>query len=261
MSWLSQTRKALRAKEINLYGKFQPSEKEETAIRELIASSSPLVADLLEGVEIAKAVKLENAFQNGLEKGVLRTIKGVRLGISRGYVDQVDVTKAENLETIAGEYRAAVDFVLSLSNLGTSTFKKAATITPFWNGEELSDKTRVENIVTYLEKKGVEMTEEEVEELFTRRVRMHFAVHNISDPLKAIGRAAVHVKETLTSAKIRAHLKGKGVEMTEEEVEEVFTRGVRMYFAVRNISDPLEACYRYAKGELAVRGYYVDGLK
>jgi len=188
MNWLEQTRQALRAKKINLSGRFQPSETEAYSIETILNDSQTQIADLLKDENEKRAAKLETAFQKGLERGMIRTIKGVRRGINKGCVNKVDTSSTKNLELIANEYRTAVDFVLSLSKLGTSTFSRAATITPYWNGKEPQEVLSTPKIITHLQKQGVEMTEKEVEDVFTKSVRMRFAVKNISDPLEACQR-------------------------------------------------------------------------
>ena len=105
-----------------------------------------------------------------------------------------------------------------------------------------------------LEEGGVSMTETEVREVFTQSVRMHFAVNNIGDPLEAVGRVGTHLRVTLTDQAIRETLETGGVSMTEEEVWEVFTKSVRMHFAVHNIGDPLAGILAWVRGEVTYGG-------
>jgi hypothetical protein len=109
-----------------------------------------------------------------------------------------------------------------------------------------------EKIGEKLKKEGVEVSEKEFQEIFPRGVRLHFAVGNIKNPLEAVVRCARHVKETLTDEKIGEKLKEEGVEVSEKEFQEIFPRGVRLHFAVYNISDPLKAVVRWIKGEISI---------
>jgi lysyl-tRNA synthetase class I len=83
---------------------------------------------------------------------------------------------------------------------------------------------------------------EEVQENFGRGVKLHFAVKNISDPMEALRRVKKHLDETLSDEAIMRELG-----LSFEEVQENFGRGVKLYFAVGNISDPMEALRRVKK--------------
>jgi DNA-directed RNA polymerase specialized sigma subunit len=82
----------------------------------------------------------------------------------------------------------------------------------------------------------------EVQENFGRRVKLRFAVNNISDPMGAIRRVKRHLDETLSDEAIM-----KELGITLEEVQENFGRGVKLHFAVNNISDPMGAIRRVKK--------------
>ena len=71
---------------------------------------------------------------------------------------------------------------------------------------------------------------------------MYCAVGNISDPVGAIRRVKKHLDETLSDEVIMREL---GI--TLEEVQENFGRGVKLRFAVGNISDPMKALRRVKK--------------
>ena len=100
------------------------------------------------------------------------------------------------------------------------------------------------SIKSTLQKAGIEMSDTEIEKDFPRSIRLHFAVNNISDPLKALKRVGQHLTETLTNKNIKETIKKSGIEISEVEIKESFTRGRRLYFAVNNISDPLAAVGR-----------------
>ncbi|MDA1060563.1 MAG: hypothetical protein O3B47_02105 [bacterium] len=185
MREIDQARSALRSGQITLSGTFELSEGEEKTVDNVVDSSRNLVAALLSGEEPKKSAKLEKAFMEGLFSGIMRTIKAVRRGVAAGFVDMLDTSDVEVVWLMADEYRTAVDFVLSLSKLGSTTFARAATITPYWNGDLIAQELSTENIVKYLGKKGVEMTTAKVDNVFTKRVKLHFAVKNIKDPLEA----------------------------------------------------------------------------
>jgi hypothetical protein len=83
------------------------------------------------------------------------------------------------------------------------------------------------------------ITPEEVRDSFPKGIRLHFAIHNISDPLKALRKVKEHLDTILTDENIARELN-----MTIEEVRDSFPRWIRLYFAVNYISDPLEALIR-----------------
>jgi len=99
-----------------------------------------------------------------------------------------------------------------------------------------------------LREEGIVIDDQEIAKVFTKGVRLHFAVHHIGNPLEAVSRCATHVKETLTDAKIREKLREENIVMSDQEIAEVFTKGVRLYFAVHNIENPLEGIVRWVKG-------------
>ena len=71
---------------------------------------------------------------------------------------------------------------------------------------------------------------------------MRFSLKNISDPMGALKRMKRHLDETLRDEEI---VKELGI--TLEEVQENFGRGVKLRFAVGNISDPMKALRRVKK--------------
>ena len=77
-------------------------------------------------------------------------------------------------------------------------------------------------------------TPDEVAEVFTPSMRKHFAVGNISDPLKALEAVKLHLEETLTDTSIAERLG-----WTQAEVAESFTPSIRKYFTLINRTDPL----------------------
>jgi DNA-directed RNA polymerase specialized sigma subunit len=93
--------------------------------------------------------------------------------------------------------------------------------------------------------------EADAADIFTPSIRTHFAVKNISDPLKAIERVKVHLDTTLSDANI-AEVLG----MDEAEVANTFTYRMRTRFAVRNISDPLDGVKKYFEGKISYGGRY-----
>jgi DNA-directed RNA polymerase specialized sigma subunit len=83
------------------------------------------------------------------------------------------------------------------------------------------------------------MSIEEVRESFPKRMKLHFAVHNISNPLEALKRVKEHLERTLSDENIARELG-----MSIEEVRESFPRWMRLRFAIYYISNPLEALKR-----------------
>ena len=92
---------------------------------------------------------------------------------------------------------------------------------------------------------------EEVRENFGRGVKLNFAVNNISDPMEGLKRVKKHLDETLSDEAIMREL---GI--TLEEVQENLGRGVKLYFAVKNISDPMDGCRRWRQGKISTPWTY-----
>jgi hypothetical protein len=89
------------------------------------------------------------------------------------------------------------------------------------------------------------ISEKEVRENFTKSVKLHFAIGNISDPMGALRRVKKHLDETLADNQIAEELK-----ISEEEVRENFTKSVKLYFAINNISDPMAWCCNWKAWEV-----------
>jgi DNA-directed RNA polymerase specialized sigma subunit len=87
--------------------------------------------------------------------------------------------------------------------------------------------------------KELGMSVEEVRESFPKSIRLYLAVHNISNPLEGLKRVKEHLDKTLSDENI-----AKVLGMSLEEVRESFPKGVRLYFAVDYISNPLEGLKR-----------------
>jgi len=62
-----------------------------------------------------------------------------------------------------------------------------------------------------LEEVGIIMTDEEIQEVFSRRVRLYLAVNNIAKPLEAVRKVGKNVHEELTDEKIAAALEEEGI--------------------------------------------------
>ncbi|MBU1446053.1 hypothetical protein KKD70_02200 [Patescibacteria group bacterium] len=97
-----------------------------------------------------------------------------------------------------------------------------------------------ENIHKLLQEEGVEMSIDEVRTIFTQRVKLHFAVHNISHPLDAARRLVNNFKNVLTDENIQKVLSDSDVFMTLDEISDLFTEGVKLHFAIKNIKDPFD---------------------
>ncbi len=91
----------------------------------------------------------------------------------------------------------------------------------------------------------LEISESDVKELFTKRLKLRFAVWNISNPLEALKRVKKHLDTTLSDVNIAQQL-----EISESDVKELFTKRLKLYFAVWNISNPLKWIYKWKKGEI-----------
>jgi hypothetical protein len=87
---------------------------------------------------------------------------------------------------------------------------------------------------------GLSITEYEVRENFGKRVKLHFAVSSISDPIGALRRVKEHLDNTLSDTNIANELS-----ITEDEVRENFGKNVKLHFAVNNISDPIDWCRKW----------------
>jgi hypothetical protein len=247
MQWLDKTREALRNRKINLKGRFELSPQEAETVEGFIRATRQAVETLFSGPDGAKAQKLADAHIEGLGRTIERVYMGARRAERKGFADRAPLTLAE-LGEIRVEYQEHVDLILGLSNgLSAAAYDKASTTTPYWKAGDLGAQLTDERIMGELLEKGITMSEEEIREAFPRGIRLHFSVHNPSDPLEAVGRAAKHMAETLTDERIMGELLKKGITMSEEEIREAFPRGIRLHFAVRNISDPLEAVGRAAK--------------
>jgi DNA-directed RNA polymerase specialized sigma subunit len=80
---------------------------------------------------------------------------------------------------------------------------------------------------------------EDVRQIFTNHMKKRFAVSNIANPLKALGRVKEHLGVTLSDENIAEEL-GWNI----EEVRQMFTDSMKKNLAVSNISDPLKALGR-----------------
>ncbi len=89
------------------------------------------------------------------------------------------------------------------------------------------------------------ISEEEVRENFRKWVKLHFAIKNISDPMEAMRRVKKHLDETLSDENI-----GRELGISEEEVRENFRKWVKLYFAIKNISDPMDGCRKWRNWEI-----------
>jgi tRNA(Phe) wybutosine-synthesizing methylase Tyw3 len=89
------------------------------------------------------------------------------------------------------------------------------------------------------------MTIEEVRESFSRWTRLYFAISNISNPIEGLKRVKEHLETTLTDENL-----AKVFNMTIEEVRENFTKGMRLYFAINNISNPIKGLQRWLEGKI-----------
>ena len=123
-----------------------------------------------------------------------------------------------------------------------------------------------ENIFTELNKDpNVQFEMEEVKELFTDGVRKYLAVKNISDPLDAVIRVKENYTKTLTHENIFTELnKDSDVRFDISEVKELFTDGVRKYFAVGNIESPILGLCNFVTGKIASKKYnlkFSDNIK
>ena len=116
--------------------------------------------------------------------------------------------------------------------------KDLSRIAQLWDGDFIA--LYFSNDATIAREFGISL--EEVQENFGRGVKLHFAVNNISDPMGAIRRVKKHLDETLSDEAIM-----KELGITLEEVQENFGRGVKLRFAVGNISDPMKALRRVKK--------------
>ncbi len=85
----------------------------------------------------------------------------------------------------------------------------------------------------------------EVRRSFPKWMRLHFAVYNISDPLKALIRVKEHLYKTLTDENIANELG-----MSVKEAGGIFTKGMKLYFAIYNISNPLKGIKDWWEGKI-----------
>ena len=259
MDWLSQTREALRIKDINLSGSFEPTPKENGEIQQIINEVRDLIHSLGSEKGNEKIQKLTDSFCEYLEKSLIRILKGRRRGIKKGHIDRTNIINQDVFQQLLQQYQESINLVFGWSNKLTSRiFKASSTITPYWEMKKLSELLTDGNIQKKLEEKGVKMELEEVEKLFTDSVKKRFAVDNITNPMEAVERVAHHLTVTLTDGNIQKKLAEKGVKMELEEINELFTDGMKKHFAVKNITDPLDGCVKYAKGEISYNGKFLN---
>ncbi len=74
---------------------------------------------------------------------------------------------------------------------------------------------------------------------------------NISDPMRALRRVKKHLDETLNDGEIMREF---GISL--DEVQKNFGREVKLYFAVNNISDPMDGCRRWRQGKISTPWTY-----
>ena len=113
-----------------------------------------------------------------------------------------------------------------------------------------------DNIAKELQNAGVDLGDLTVPDVFTKKIKLYFAVSYISDPLDGVKRVAIHMSDTLSDDNITNELQNAGINLGDLTVPDVFTKKIKLYFAVRNISDPLDACVRYIKGDVSYYGQY-----
>jgi hypothetical protein len=119
-------------------------------------------------------------------------------------------------------------------------------------GKNLREVLTDKNIKEALKKEGVEMSNEELQNLFTESKRLRFSVSNIADPLMAIQKVGKNLKKVLTDANIAKALKEEGVTMDKKELQRIFTDAKRLHFAIHNIAKPLMAVRQVGKTLRAV---------
>ena len=125
--------------------------------------------------------------------------------------------------------------------------KDLSRIAQLWDGDFIA--LYFSNDATIAREFGISL--EEVQENFGRRVKLRFAVKNISDPMGAIRRVKKHLDETLSDEVIMREL---GIML--EEVQENFGRRVKLRFAVGNISDPIDGCRKWKQGKISISWTY-----
>lgn len=114
-------------------------------------------------------------------------------------------------------------------------------------GKNLREVLTDENIKKALKNEGIEMSEHEIQNVFTNSKRLHFAFHNIAKPLLTVRRVGKNFKKVLTNENIKEALKSEGIEMNEDKLESVFTDSKRLHLAINNIKDPFVAVRQVGK--------------
>jgi len=84
------------------------------------------------------------------------------------------------------------------------------------------------------------ITEDEVKKLFPPYVRMHFLVHNLSDPIEALTRVRENLETELTNQKIM-----EALDISEEKATREFPNAVRLNFAMNNIRNPMKGLRKW----------------
>jgi hypothetical protein len=148
--------------------------------------------------------------------------------------------------------------------LGISEAEAADVFTPgmrvrFASGNISDPLKAIERVKSHLDNtlsdtgiaEALGISKAESADVFTRGIRVHFAVNNIFDPLKAIERVKSHLDNTLSDTGI-----AEALGISEAEAADVFTPSMRAYFAVKHISDPVIAITKYFNGEITYGGKY-----
>jgi hypothetical protein len=253
---LAQTRLALREEKVNLKGKYPIDQvradslrKNILEIRNRIDAVEPLGA--LAELNLQEKKKFESAFWENFDNSVRSADKAFSRGVKKDEIDgqwkgeKLDFFEEKNVEMLLQEYNEVVQVVLGWQRRVTkNTFLKAAEIFPYWNASELQNNFANETIAKELKKVGIEMDLKEIQEVFTKSKRLYFAVSNLKDPIDAMKRGGENLKYKLTDEKIDETLKKAGVDMEIDEIQEVFTNGRRLNFAMNNIADPLDGVKR-----------------
>jgi hypothetical protein len=156
------------------------------------------------------------------------------------FTDELKLSLLAEMLIINREYIAHL--ITNKLPLPQSIIEKANYIATYQDYEFIDNFINKDDLIA----QQLNITLEEAQELFPKWLRLRFAVGNISNPLDALQRVKQHLDTTLTDENIAQQLN-----ITLEEAQQLFSKGLRLYFTINNISNPLEALKNWLEGKIS----------
>ncbi|MDP3989106.1 MAG: hypothetical protein Q8P93_02635 [bacterium] len=180
---------------------------------------------------IASIISKNKTLSAGLLKKAERIATYHDSGFIKNFLDKDDIiaqTLGITQEEAKDNFPKGLRLHLAVNNISkpTDALKRVK--------ENLDTKLTDENIAANL---GI--TPQEARDNFPKGIRLHLAVHNISNPTEALKRVKENLDTKLTDENIAQTL-----DITQEEAKDNFPKGLRLRLAVHNISKPIEALER-----------------